>query len=138
MIRSESKISFDECRNLDRLYGEYKERYKRFFESLVQKNDDSLKKLIFRLDFNEYYTDKYYQAYEFDFILQDEYKESNLNVFPSERSITSIEEIKDPFRSTIGDKLFMQSPEELSFEKPTITPGTTKIIRRNKGPSNIT
>ena len=32
-----SKVSFEACINLQNLYKEYKDRYKQFFESLVQK-----------------------------------------------------------------------------------------------------
>ncbi len=73
-----SKVSFEACINLQNLYKEYKDRYKQFFESLVQKNDEELKTLTFRLDFNEYYTDKFYQGSEFDLrspsIQEEEYK----------------------------------------------------------------
>lgn len=129
---------FDECRNLEKLYEEYRERFKLFFELLVQKDDEGLKRLIFRLDFSEYYADRFYQGYEFDFSSQSEYRE-NVSMPPFEKSITSIEEIKDTFKSGMkeGSSFFMRSPREqsLDFEDkqpPVIPSGATRIIRSAK------
>ena len=36
-VQPASKVSFEACINLQNLYKEYKDRYKQFFESLVQK-----------------------------------------------------------------------------------------------------
>ena len=66
-INNENKLYSETCDNIKRLHDEYKEKYKTFFETLIQKNDEELKMLAFRLDFNEYYTDKLYQINDFDY-----------------------------------------------------------------------
>ena len=92
-----SKVSFEACINLQNLYKEYKDRYKQFFESLVQKNDEELKMLTFRLDFNEYYTDKFYQASDFDFKSQsipEDYKASSISMNADQPIIVEEEKSK--------------------------------------------
>lgn len=64
-------MATESCGNLRKLYKQYKEQYREFFEILIQKSSEELKMLAFRLDFNEYYADKYYQEIEFDFESQN-------------------------------------------------------------------
>eukprot|EP00826_Nyctotherus_ovalis_P009714 TRINITY_DN12569_c0_g1_i2.p1 TRINITY_DN12569_c0_g1~~TRINITY_DN12569_c0_g1_i2.p1 ORF type:complete len:142 (-),score=25.42 TRINITY_DN12569_c0_g1_i2:119-544(-) len=70
-IRDRNKMAAELCGNLRKLHKQYKEQYREFFEILIQKSSEELKMLAFRLDFNEYYADKYYQEIEFDFESQN-------------------------------------------------------------------
>jgi len=133
ILQEPSKVSFETCIKLQNLYNEYKNRYKQFFESLVQKNDDELKMLTFRLDFNEYYADRYYEASDLEFKFQTEYKDS---INQSDANISLMEEIKEPqimkgesrLQTTKARKV---EPEErkVSLQKPS---SSTRILKGSR------
>jgi hypothetical protein len=137
-----SKVSFEACINLQNLYKEYKDRYKQFFESLVQKNDEELKMLTFRLDFNEYYTDKFYQASsDFAFRSQEDFKGSGISIAaegqqPDQPIIVVGEDVKTPQPpkeeakgTTKETKKTEPKPEERKMLTRRVGSSATKIMR---------
>jgi len=137
-INQPSKVSLEACINLQNLYKEYKDRYKQFFESLVQKNDEELKMLTFRLDFNEYYTDKFYQASEYEFKPNEDFKGSGGSEIDNEQQNQVIEineEIKDPKENKeipYEIKRIEKRSEENKSATRKIGANSTKLLKISK------
>lgn len=130
-----SKVSFETCIKLQNLYKEYKDRYRQFFESLVQKNDEELKTLTFRLDFNEYYADRYYEASDLEFRFQEDYKEESMS--HSEAGLSLMDEIKEPVIKAESrlqtTKARRPEPEE---KKAPQKPGaSTRVLKNSRNNS---
>ena len=119
-INNENKFYSETYDSIKRLHDEYKEKYKTFFETLTQKNDEELKMLAFRLDFNEYYTDKLYQINDFDYY--------NISLG---QSINIDEDLKHTYKPEGKDEGKLVSKDSINYEAKTrkTTTGATKIIK---------
>jgi hypothetical protein len=95
--------------------------------------------LTFRLDFNEYYTDKFYQASEFDFkssSMQEEYKSSNVSLSADQPIV--IEEIKTkPDKRTLGIPPAPAPPVEVRQVTPLARTDEKKMIAKKSSVTKI-